>query len=372
MRILQIIDNINIDAGVASIVMNIYRNIDRSKYQFDFLVSHHGYNRGKTFESEIELMGGKIFYFGAPLSKNLLSATHKARVFFRDHSTEYDVVHLHTPTIAEFTIRFAREYGIRSIITHSHSAMTSTNVAKAKINEFLIERMKKYTNNYWACSSAAADFLFGNMESKSVVVIENAISPFPFSFNDNTRKSIRAKMMLENKTVFVHVSNYTKIKNVHFIVPILKAIVNQNPLFHFMFVGDGPELASVKELVNQLMLTSNCSFVGATDEVGKYLQGADAFFMPSLTEGFGIAAVEAQAAGLPCFLSEGVPREVEVGHVTYIPLSEQLWFEKMNSFRKITDIERKQMSDLFYSSHLNIRNSILGIQKAYDTLTTTW
>lgn len=368
MRILHIIDNINIDAGVAAAVMNIYRKIDRSEYQFDFLVSHHGYRRGKTFEEEILHLGGQIFYFGAPLSKELFSSLHKSKQFFKLRTKDYDIIHLHTPTIAEFTIKYAKRYGAQRIIVHSHSAMTSTNKIKALVNKVLTCRISKLANYYWACSTPAARFLFGAelCQNNKVTIINNAIFPEKFLFDDSVRDSTRLELGLDHKYVLVHVSNYSPIKNILFFEPIIMSLIKHNDSFHFVFIGNGCELPQFKRDMEKLGLDKFCSFVGETDNVSKYLQAADAFFMPSIIEGFGIAAVEAQAAGLPCFLSVGIPKDVEVGLVKYIPLEENEWVTAILNSKSLSNAERIIQSKKFDQSKLNVNHQIILVQNCYN------
>lgn len=367
-RVLHIIDNINIDAGVSSVVMNIYRFIDRNLIQFDFLVSHIGNERGKTYAMEIDKLGGHIYYFGAPLSfPGILTAPNAAKKFFKNNYKSYDVVHLHTPTIAEFTIKYARRYGIKYIITHSHSTITSLNPIKSAINSYLITRIKKYSSDYWACSTEAAKFMFGglNINNINVNILKNAIGFEQFAFNAVSRKLIRQELGLLNKIVLIHVSNFSPIKNLEFIVPIIKEISRLTSNYHFIFVGNGPTKKNIEGLVELNKLSNFCLFIGQTDDVKSYLQAADAFFLPSLSEGFGVSAVEAQASGLKCLLSETITREVNAGLVDFLPLNTETWVKYILDIEIIKDEERTRLSHLLSQSDFNMKNEIEKIQSLY-------
>jgi len=367
-RVLHIIDNINIDSGISSFVMNIYRHIDTKLIQFDFLVSHRGYERGKTYEEEIHTLGGKIFYFGTPLSiKGLVKSTIYAKKFFKENVSNYDIVHLHTPTIAKFTIKYAKRYGIKEIITHSHSTMTSTKLWKAVINSYLISCIKKYTNHFWACSTEAAEFLFGKefcMRNK-IEIVRNAIEPEKYAFSQQKRCEMRQKLSLDGSVVLVHVSNFSPIKNLSFMIPVIQKVIELKGGYRFLFVGDGPTKKSIEKELLRKGLFEHCVFVGQTDDVSVYLQAADAFFMPSLTEGFGVAAVEAQANGLKCLLSDTITREVNAGQVTFIPLKVELWVDIILNLDISSNLERSKNSENFTKSELNIYNEINHIQNLY-------
>ncbi len=159
MRVLQIVDNISCDSGVSTFLMNVYRNIDRKLIQFDFLVASP---REKSFESEIESLGGRVYYFGNPYSiKSLFSANKCAKSFIKKNIKKYSAFHLHTSTMSLFTLKYVKLYGGQNRIVHSHSSMTSDNAIKALINRFLNLFAPIYGNSFVGCSTEAADFLFG-------------------------------------------------------------------------------------------------------------------------------------------------------------------------------------------------------------------
>ena len=221
MRILQIIDHVGVDAGISSVVMNLYRNMDYTKIQFDFLVCS---KREESYEDEIISRGGKIFYVGNFFSiKQVRGACSNINRFFKEQGKDYRIVQLHSPTMALFTLRYAKKYGVEKRIVHSHSTMTSTNRLKCVANHFLMKQVFRYGNVFWACSTEAAVFLYGRKfcNEKHYEIIWNAVDTEKFTFIPEIREKVRTEYHFEKCCVFAHVSNFSPIKNVSFFIFIL-------------------------------------------------------------------------------------------------------------------------------------------------------
>lgn len=258
-KILCIVDHLKISSGVSSIVLNLYRNI--ADMQFDFMVCKQV---ADSYEKEILKRGSKIYYTGNPLSINeYINSVCRIRYFFKKYSKEYDIVHLHSPTLAEFTLRYAKKYGIPYRIVHSHSTMMSTNKVKSVINKFLIRRIKKYATDYWACSAEAANFLYGEKfcELNRVELIKNAIDTSLYFFSEEKRIRVRKKYNISN-IVVTHISNFSYIKNHMFLVDVIKQCISQKDNFIFVFVGEGPARTEFEKKINEMGLSSNVLFVG--------------------------------------------------------------------------------------------------------------
>lgn len=367
-KILQVMDNIVLNSGVSSIIMNIYRNIDREKVQFDFLVSNR---RTDSYEAEIRKLGGHVYYIGNPLSpKTVVSACRNSRNFFRKHAGTYTAVHLNSPTIAEMTVRYARRYGIKNIIIHSHSSMFSDHPVKKLLNTCLTARIKKYATHAWYCSDQAGKFLFGDRykELPGSEWIRNGIEAEAKSFHPDIRKQIRTQYALENKKVACHVSNFSPIKNLEFLVPVMQRLYKKDSSWHFLFVGDGPCKEAVEEKIKQLGLESACTFTGFSDKVGEYLNAADVFLLPSIREGLPVVAIEAQACGLPCFLSDSITRQADTGGCVYLPLERKEWYLQLTKFKVRSEKERKADSAKFAESAFNIKKEAKRIEQLYRNM----
>ena len=364
-RFLQIVDNIKISSGVSSIIMNIYRNIDRNKVQFDFLVSNR---EDMSYENEIKSLGGQIFYSYNPLSvRTIIKSNKRNKEFFKENSNKYAIVHLHSATIGLFTLKYAKKYEIKNRIIHSHSSMTSPNKIKSYINTYLMYFSKKYANKYFSCSTEAANFLYGKnfCKNHAVDLICNAVDVDKFNVNIDKRNKMKNEFKLQSNKIIMHVSNYSKIKNVNFLLPIIKKTVLNDNSIKYVFIGDGPELGNFKNNINILGLDRNVFFIGRVRNVQDYLQMADLFLLPSLKEGLPVSLIEAQACGVKCITNETVTREANVGGVTYLPLDEEKWIMEILNASALDIDYRKHLSSKLKESNFNLKKEVNHIQNLY-------
>lgn len=363
-RVLQIVDNIVQGSGVSSVVMNLYKNIDRTKIQFDFLVCC---KKDFSYEKQIEELGGRVFYVGNPLStKTFFMSISNIKKFLKNNSC-YDIVHLHTPTIAFFTLRYAKKYGIKNRIVHSHSTMMSQSIIKTIINNFLISRIKNYSNVFWACSTEAAEFLYGKkwIRSHKYTIINNAVDCNRFSYDESTKTAIRNELNCSGKKVFCHVSNFAPVKNILFLIEVIKNAVKLDDNILVLMVGAGGSFDTVVKKVNEYGLRKYFHFVGKTNKVNDYLCASDCLLLPSLKEGLPVSVVEAQSCGLPCFISDTITKEVNVCNVHYIPLKAEKWIESVCSFLPLDNKSRQYNSLMFTKSKFSIKEEAERVKSLY-------
>lgn len=369
MRVLCILDNLSIASGVSSIVLNLYRNMDLERVQMDFLICN---KQKESFESEIKQRGGNVFYTGNFLSpRQIMSAISKSKKFFAEHGGEYDIVHLHSPTIAMFTLKYAERYGVPIRIVHSHSTMMSMSKLKNIINKYLMGQIKKYANYFFACSTEAAQFLYGKdfCTKHQIELIHNAVNCSKFLYDREIAELMRERLEIVDDTVFVHVSNYSPIKNHIFLLDVIEQFKVAEKRVKFMFVGNGPTRQSFEEEITNRGLKELCVFIDKTPEVAQYLMAADATILPSLKEGLPVTLVEGQATGLPFFTSDTVTREVLIGQGEFIPLNTEEWYDRLSQFVPLSEQERKEKSETFQKSVFNIVIEADRVTAIYENLT---
>lgn len=370
-RILQIVDNISVDSGVSSVIMNIYRNIDKTKIQFDFLVCKEELNRGKSYEKEIKDNGGNIYYFYSPLSlKTILKSSAMAKAFLKKNADKYDAVHLHTPTIALFTLRYAWKYGVRNRIIHSHSTMTSKNKMKSFINLILIACIPRYANIFWACSTEAADFLYGKefCQKHKIEVLRNAVNAEVYQYSSDMRMQERERLEIKKEKVIVHISNFSPIKNHNFLLPVIEGIYQQKQDIKFVFVGDGPTRQEFEKNIIERGFSKICIFTGRMENVSSILSASDILILPSIKEGLPVTVVEAQACGLRCIISDTITKECNISDVLYLPLKSDIWTGILLNEKVLSETERVQRSSEFCESSFNINREIKKIESLYLNL----
>lgn len=364
-KILHIVSNLKKLSGVSSYLINLVRNSDED-IQYDFLVCKR---EGDSYEDELVKYGAKIYYIDNPLSLSLIKAYFESKKFFKEHSTLYDIIELHSPSLAEFTVKFAKKNGCRIIISHSHSTISSKNKIKRIVNFFLLLRIKYLCNVYWACSMDAAKYLYGKKIylKKKYEVINNAIDTAKYNFTCSRRNEIRHSLNLSNEILITHVSNFEPIKNIEFLVDVIANVCKQkNKKYKFLFIGDGPERHKIEQKLEQCV--SFVTFLGRKSNVFDYLQASDLFLLPSFKEGLPFVLVEAQATGLPCFASTGVPSESNIVDVKFLPLSNIKWIEEIINFNPLSDNERENKSNYFKLTKYNIQNEAKRVCELYRKL----
>jgi glycosyltransferase involved in cell wall biosynthesis len=340
-RVLQVFAQMN-RGGAETMIMNLYRNTDRSKIQFDFIV--HTEDKC-AFDDEIRDLGGEIFRIPAYNGKNHITYMKKWKNFFEDHP-EYKIVHGHVRSTASIYLKIAKRYGLVTI-AHSHS--TSSGKGISAIAKNILQYPIRHTADYlFACSNSAGEWLFGKKiyKNENFIVLNNAIDSQKFVFDEKIRKEKRKELGIDDKFVIGHVGRFNTPKNHVFLIDIFNEVHKKNDNALLLLVGEGDLQDSIQKKVYHLGLEKNVIFTGVRSDVTELLQAMDTFVFPSLYEGLGIAAIEAQASGLTCFVSKEIPDEVILTNsIKKISLNEkaEVW---VNNILKTTEYERKDKDNI--------------------------
>lgn len=360
-RILHIVPNMQA-GGLESFIMNIYRNIDKDKVQFDFLYHYTG---NYFFDEEIKSMGGKIYNFTVRQDNNFIKYKKDLIKFFENHK-EYKIVHSHMPSLGFIHLKVAKKYDIKVRILHSHTSSFENSLKG--YTKFLLSKLSvKYSNYKLACSLNAGNYLFKNNDFK---VINNAIDSKKFIFDVNLRKDIRKELDINNKFVIGHIGRFVSTKNHTFLISIFCEILKEKEDAILLLIGDGILKNSIKHEVEKIGIEKNVIFYGVTDKVENLLQAMDIFVLPSLFEGLGIVLIEAQAAGLKCFTSNDVvPLEAKISeNIEYISLDNKakIWAEKILKWHD--GYERKNMMENVCINNYDIKKMCNDMEKFYISI----
>lgn len=302
-RVLHILQRMEA-GGTQALLMNIYRKIDRSKVQFDFLVV---YKTRQFYDNEIEKMGGRIYKLSFREDLNLPKFQIDLTKFFKQHH-EYKIVHCHAYTIGYFCLKAAKKAGIPIRIAHSHNNETVHDI-KYLPKLFMQRMFTVHATDLFACSVEAGKYLF---KDRSFQVLKNAIDSSVFIANHEIRKKVRKELGLEDKFVVGHVGRFHPQKNHDFLIDVFAYIKNKRPDAELILVGTGPLEERIQNKVTKKGLSQSVHFLGNRKDMSRIYQAMDVFVFPSLFEGLGIVAIEAQAAGIPIVCSEGLPPETNI------------------------------------------------------------
>lgn len=363
-RILHVLGGLGL-GGAESMVMNLYRHMDREKIQFDFVI----YENGKLdFYDEIISLGGQVFKSPHFNGVNALKYI-KFWVKFLNAHQEYGVIHGHVRSTASIYLLIASHLG-RETIAHSHSTSNGTGIS-ALVKKTLQYPIRFISDYQMACSLDAGKWLFGRkvLNRNSFFIIKNAINMETFKFSPAVRAKKRKDLGLEHQFVLCNVGRLVYPKNHEFMLNIYEELIYQCPEAVLVLVGEGELEKVLKQKVKEKGLEKGVLFLGNRSDVSEILCAADIFLFPSRYEGLGIAAVEAQAAGLMTLCSERIPKEVFITpYIQSIPLSEkpEKWIHTIMKYRK--GYEHKCYAEKIKQAGYNIDSSADKMQKFYLNL----
>lgn len=335
-RVLQVLDFINHNSGVSAVVMNYYEHLPQACMKCDFLL----YEQAESdLESEILAKGSEIYVTGQPSAKNMRIYRRNVEKFFANHIREYDVVHVHIPNAAFIVLNVAKKYGVPVRIIHSHNARGADGMAK-KVRNFVLNKWGIcYANRYMACSKAAGEYLFGKKccEKGQVAILNNAIPLEKYRYNTQKRNEIRKALGVGDEVLLGHVGRFAEQKNHDGLLIIFSKLCEQGWNGRLLLIGDGELRDATMQRAERLGIKEQIIFSGVVSNVNEYMSAMDIFLLPSLYEGLPVVCVEAQAAGLPCLISDKVSREIK--------LTKQVRFLELNNVQSWCDSIRELKID---------------------------
>lgn len=351
-KVLQVYPQLN-NAGTEMVIMNLFNNINQNEVHFDFLIQNKG-----VLDDKIKETGAKIYYIpnnGKEYKKNL-------KAFFEKHN-EYKAVHTHTHAEMALVLNAAKKAGIKYRIAHSHNSREDLPKILKLYKRITSIPIERNANRFLACSKLAARWLFPH-KYKECKVVENAIELEKFSFNEETRKTVRANFGFKDDDIVIcHVGRFAEQKNHRRIIELLNKLIEQNEKVHALLVGDGPLLDEMKNKAK----SESIVFLGNRSDVPDILCAADMFLFPSLHEGLGIVLIEAQASGLHCVASTAVPSEADIGLGILKRLSlkeaDEVWLNAVIS--SCNNGKREELSQSAVTSNYNIKKIGKYMEKFY-------
>ncbi|TXK82512.1 glycosyltransferase family 1 protein [Paenibacillus sp. N3.4] len=324
-RILHVVVNMN-RGGAETLLMNLYRNMDRTKVQFDFLTCKAG-----AYDAEIMGMGGTLHRI--PYVSDIGHAKYiQALDQFFAANPNYKIVHAHMDKMSGFVLRSAKKAGAPIRIAHSHNT-SSEGGAAARLYKWVAGTfITSCATHFVACSTKAAEWLFHKKE-KNAMILKNGIESDKFAFSPEVREQVRRELKLSQDCYVVgHVGRFAHQKNHDFLIDIFAQLNRERPDTVLVLAGDGPLRAVIEKKVKAYLLQDKVRFLGVRSDITRLLQAFDLFVFPSLHEGLPVTLIEAQGAGLPCLISDEITQEVDmdIHLVERLPLNDkQVWIDRM-------------------------------------------
>lgn len=306
-RVLQIL-GIVANGGVEAVIMNYYRNINKNKIQFDFVVHN---DADENYIKEILSMGAKV-YKVTPYNQNVFKFMYE--IYHIIKSNQYQIVHSNMNALSGFALLPAYLAGAKVRILHNHTTDSKEEKLRSLIKRLLRPFAKLFANQYWACSKLAAEWMYGKnaIINSKITIINNAIDLEKFKFNKEKRERLRKELGLENSFVIGHVGRFMKQKNHEFLIDIFNEVLKQKKNARLLFIGDGKLKQQIEEKVKKLGIEKDVIFLGVRNDVADLYNIMDIFVFPSFYEGLGMVVIEAQVNGLSVVTSDAVPKEAKV------------------------------------------------------------
>lgn len=360
-RILHIVGKMD-RAGAETMIMNLYREIDRAHFQFDFIT----FTASKgDYDDEIIALGGKIIPIVA--SNNILRTIKLKR--FLTENKQYTIVHSHMLLNAGFHVIAAKLAGVKHRIVHAHNTHNRKTNYWGKLYENISKKIiKNFTTYRIACGVKASEFLFDKLPSK---ILYNAIDVDQYiNISRENSKYIQKQYKISARTkIYIQVGRLENVKNHFFSLQLMKELKVLNEDFIFFIIGQGSLDQELRNQVKALDLQENIIFTGVRSDIPYLMAGADLMIMPSFHEGFPVVLVESQAIGLPTLVSINVSNEVDLGLnlIKFLPLDEvQNWVKELTKHKQLITIQDRK--NILTNKGFDVKSNVKDLQKIYNSM----
>lgn len=361
-RVLQTV--VALEGGIVKIITDYCENMDRSKVNFDYLVYS---DENDIFSERIKALGGKIHVL--PF-KNIKNPIKKQIVKFKSHYElfrQYDYVQVNASHYVDrFFAIIAKKAGVKHVVLEAHLNKNSEKFNLKKIYTDFFKIFKgENLDAYFAVSEESAKYLFSKRIYREwrFRIVNNGIDTEKYRFDNEARNKYRREMGLENKLVLFHSGRFARQKNHDFLIDVFSEVHKQNENVVLLLAGEGELMPDIKSKVNALGLSECVYFLGNRSDIPQLLSASDVFVFPSLCEGLGISAVEAQCSGLHTVCSDEIPPEATVSPlIERLPLNDSAykWAERI-----LTPYERTDMSEEVRKAGFDIKQCAKEIEQFY-------
>ncbi|MFS0655145.1 glycosyltransferase family 1 protein [Bacillus sp. 179-C3.3 HS] len=369
-RVLHIVGGMN-RGGAETMIMNVYRALDKSSLQFDFITHREDIC---DYDEEIRQLGGRIFYVPS-IGKTSPLAFVKTLSQTIKRTGPYQAVHAHTDFQTGFSALAAKLAGVSVRICHSHN--TAWKQSPSWFDQWMLKGFRQlifaFSTRLVACGEDAGAFLFGQkkMRSGRVDILPNGIDLDLFQQLGQERGAHMKKQLNlhEKKLVIGHIGRFHQQKNHAFLIKLANTLKAQGVSFQLVLVGDGPLRQEVESNVIRAGLKDDVLFTGVVSEVPEYMKAFDVFVMPSLFEGLPLVLVEAQASGLPCVISDHITEEVDLGCglITRISLEapEADWVEEILEVYQAESPPQEVITAQLAKRGFDVKQNITRVMNVY-------
>ena len=362
LRVLHSVSNMG-RAGIETMLMNYYREIDRSRIQFDFLANKPVPGE---YDEEIRSLGGRVFVSPGLNPLHFPRYRRYMAELLRDNP-DIRIVHAHNEAMGYYALQSARDAGIRIRIAHAHNTRIIRDY-KYPLKLVCKQLLPGAATDYWSCGRDAGIYYYGEKRwNTSGFILHNAIDVERFGFRPEARERKRRQQGLEKCFVIGHVGRFNVQKNHSRLLDIFAAAARDIPEARLVLIGTGELEQAMKEKANSLGIMDKTIFAGQMADVSEWYQAMDCFVLPSLFEGLPVVGIEAQAAGLPCVFSDRVTDEIllspEARRIS-LDTDDAEWARQIAAIRQ-TETNRLQGKETVRQAGYDIHTEARKLQEIY-------
>ena len=358
--------------GISNLTLTINERIDRNRFEFDYLVFR---NKKEFCELRAEKLGSPklivdVSNIRNPIIKSIKKILGTAKLLKNEN---IEIIHIDASTPYDVILAVAAKMaGVKHIIFHAHNDNYERSLTLRNIMQPLFRLLIPITiTDYIAISEQAAKFMFPNKitSNHEYYLIKNGIPVDNFIFNKKIRDDYRAKYELEDKFVVGNIGRFVYQKNHKFLIDVFCELLEIKNNALLILIGTGNLEDEIKNYVSSKKIKEKVIFWGNTEDVPNLLQMMDLFIFPSHFEGLGMAAIEAQASGLPTICSDVLPNEINITDNLLklnLNLSPREWAER--SYEFYLESERRNNSDAVTVAGYNLDETVLKLEQLYSQM----
>ena len=342
--------------GTEMVIYNLIKYADKSTMRFDLLVQQEG-SQDKIFQ-ELGCQIHKVPYI------NKIQYQQAIKAFLQKN--HYSVVHAHMHEQMHIVLKVARQIGVKHCIAHSHNARIDIPRILWPLRLFRHHKYEKYATDLFGCSKLALQWLFP-LKWKKGHIIYNAIDLNTYKFRQDIRLQKRTELGISNTTkLVINVGRCTQQKNQKYIVDMADRLQHDDIIF--IIIGDGPLKTELENQIKTKDLQNKVLLLGKRLDVNEWLCAADIFVFPSIYEGLGIVAIEAQTSGLRVIATDSLPEEVDMklGNFTECSLKCTLFWDKFTKEPNLSNTDRSRISQQALLTQYTIHNVARDVQNLYS------
>lgn len=358
-RVLQMIGALEM-GGSQALVMNLYRHMDRERIQFDFVLDHPDRD---DYAAEVKELGGRIYTMPG-FHGNVGEVRRSWSSFFKEHP-EYRILHSHVRSYASLYLPVARRNGLKTII-HSHSTSNGRGLS-SHVKMALQYPLRYQADVLMSCTREAGVWLYGEKacRGENFILLKNGVDTARFAFNEEARRRYRKELGAEDRLVIGHVGRFHEAKNHGFLLNCFAALRKLRPDALLLLVGDGELRPDIERKIQELGLEECVLLPGNRSDVAELMWAMDVLAFPSKWEGLPVTVMEAQAAGLPCLISDRITREVDISPlVRRLAIDEpEHWAEEL-----VKPLPRMDVRENIVRAGYDINDSVNRLSRLYEKL----